>query len=87
MRMPDEFSFKPLTARPLIAKLHTDLVDVPLNMLHSPFAQPNPLAAILHRTDVRVHGLQDCRVPDCRVTLHQSQRLSFTFVSRRSCRR
>ena len=57
MRMPDEFSLKPLAAHPLIAKLHTDFVDVSVDMLHSPFAEPNPLPAILHRADMLVHGL------------------------------
>lgn len=56
MRMPDEFSFKPLTARPLIAKLHTDLVDISLDILYSPLAEPNPLPSILHCTNMLVHG-------------------------------
>src|SRR6188768_1521670 len=89
MGMPNEFSLEPLAAHPLIAKLHTNLVDVSLDMLHSPFAEPNPLPTILHRTDMLVHRLQDRRVPDRPMTLHQGQclRLRFSLVSRRSRRR
>lgn len=71
MRMPNELSLEPLAAGPLIAKLYTNLVDISLDMLHSPFAKPNPLPAILHCTDMLVHGFQDCRVPDRRMTLDQ----------------
>src|SRR5512139_2992600 len=87
MRMPDEFSLEPLAADSLISQLHPDLIDVALDMLHSPFAEPNSLPPILHGTNMLVHGLQDRGVSDRRMTLHQGQRLSFSLVSRRSRRR
>ena len=78
MRMPDEFSLEPLAAHPLIAKLHTDLVNVPFDMFHSPFAEPNPLPSIFHRSDMLVHGLQYRLVSDRRIALNQSQCFSFS---------
>lgn len=57
MGMPNEFSLEPLATHPLIAKLYTDLVDIPLDMLHSPFTESNPLPTILHHTNMLVHSL------------------------------
>jgi hypothetical protein len=57
MGMPNEFSLEPVATHPLIAKLYTDLVDIPLDMLHSPFTESNPLPTILHHTNMLVHSL------------------------------
>lgn len=87
MGMPNEFSFEPLPASPLITKLHTDLINISLNMLHSPFTEPNPLPAILHHTDMLVHGLRDCGMPNRGMILHQGQCFHLLLASQRSRRR
>jgi len=85
--MPDELPLEPLTGCSLVPQLNTDFVQIPLDLLHPPLAQPRDPIAFAHGTHVLRQCLENCGIALSPMVLHQRKSLGASTLYDRIQRR